>query len=147
MGVIFQCLDESYHGSIEKGYVAQIDQIIGDLSPFDDLCIKSTDVITSSAATAIGNGTTLVLKQELSRQEQTITAGRNITKGILERTSFKEDSVLISGRTLYLMGKGCLCTIQKALACLANQQESKQCTTNKSLTNLVLQKVRSRKGY
>jgi hypothetical protein len=49
--------------------------------------------------------------------------GRNITKGVLERTSFKEDSVLSFGRTVYSMGKGCLCAILKALACLSNLPE------------------------
>jgi hypothetical protein len=120
---IFQCLDESFHGNIEKGYVSQSDQIIGGLSPFDELFAKSTNVITASANTSIVNGTTLVLKQELSQSDQIIAVGRDINKGILERISFKEDSVLISGCTLYKMGKCCLRTICKALACLSNLPE------------------------
>jgi hypothetical protein len=120
---IFTCLDEAFHGSVEKGYVSQIDQIIGGLSPFDDLFERNTDVVTASANISISSSTSLVLKKELSRSEVSIIVGRDITKGILERTSFKEDSVLISGRTLYSIGKGCLRTIRKALACLSNLAE------------------------
>jgi methionine salvage enolase-phosphatase E1 len=42
---IFQCMDESFHGSVEKVFVAQIDKFIGGLSPFDNnLFNKVTDV-------------------------------------------------------------------------------------------------------
>jgi hypothetical protein len=79
--------------------------------------------VTFSTNTSINTGFNLVLKSKLSRSEQPMSVGRDITKGVLEWTSFKEDRVLISGRTLYSMGKGCLCTIQTALALLWNLPE------------------------
>jgi hypothetical protein len=75
---IFQCMDKSFQGSVEKGYVAQIDQIIGGLSPFDSLFNKVTDVVTdASTNTSITTGFTLVWKPELSRSEQPIRDRRN----------------------------------------------------------------------
>jgi hypothetical protein len=106
-----------------EGYVSQIYQIIGRLCPFDDQFERKTDVVTASSNVSISSSTTLTLKKEVSRSELSISVRRDITKGILERTSFKEDSVLISGQTLYAIEKGCLMTIRKALACLSNLAE------------------------
>jgi hypothetical protein len=65
----------------------------------------------------------MVLKKELSRAEQQIMFGRDTTKGILERTLFKEGSALITGFTIFSIGNGHLRTIRKALARLENLPE------------------------
>jgi hypothetical protein len=65
----------------------------------------------------------MVLNKELSRAEQQIVVGRDIAKVILERTSFKEGSELITGCALFSIDNECLRTIGKALACLSNLPE------------------------
>jgi hypothetical protein len=50
-------IHNSYNGNVKKCYAFQIDQIIGGLSPFDNLYAITTDII-DSANTTTTTGTT-----------------------------------------------------------------------------------------
>lgn len=105
-------IDDMYHGNPKKGICSQISLILTGQSAFQGLYEPSP------VAAASGAVSPLVLKRELSRCSFDLIVGRDITYGILERTHFKLDSKLITGRTLHSLAGNCLRNIRKATAIL-----------------------------
>jgi hypothetical protein len=108
-------MEDIYHGNSKLGIVSQCDQIVNGLPPFSGMFEQRSDLVTGTTAVMVTN---LVLKTEYSRIDTPFVLGREITKSILERTTFKVDSALVKGKTLFYMANSALRCIRKALAIL-----------------------------
>jgi Ethanolamine utilisation protein EutA len=109
-------MNELYHGASDKKIISQVDLLIHARPPYSDLFEKRNDLITGTAAVQANCN---VLKSEICRVDAPIILGRDITKALLERTSFKKDSALITGKTLVRVAQDSLRNIKKALALIS----------------------------
>jgi hypothetical protein len=103
---------DMYHGTDKC--VSQIDQILNGQPPFADLFNQTVKVITdpSSGSTSAN---VYVLKPIFARSEIPYRTGQEITRSVLQCTSFN-GSELVTGRTLLSTAKSALRTIRKAVA-------------------------------
>jgi hypothetical protein len=112
-------LEDIFHGNTKLNIVSQVTQVVKGLAPFDRLYTTQTDQVVCANVDASSNGTSLVLKSDLSRSETIIIAGRDITQTVLERTTFTKP-LLMKGRKLFTDANVALKNIRKALGVLKN---------------------------
>lgn len=115
---MYSVIDKLYHGAKEKQIIAQVDQLINCRSPYSTLFEKRHDLVTGTGAAAV-QVNCFVLKSDICRLDTPIILGRDVTKELLERTSFKKDSALITGKTLVRVAQDSLRNIKKALALIS----------------------------
>lgn len=111
-------MDELYHGASEKQIISQVDQLINARSPYSELFEKRNDLVTGNTNAAV-QVNCYVLKSEICRVDAPIILGRDITKELLERTSFTKKA-LITGKTLVRVAQDSLRNIKKALALISS---------------------------
>jgi hypothetical protein len=109
-------IGDMYHGN--ETHVSQIDQIVNGRPPFDVLYNRTVEVVTNGNSTN-SNATLLTLKRELCRSKIPYVTGKEITRKILENTSFQGHN-LVSGRALLESAKLTIKTIRKAVAISKN---------------------------
>jgi hypothetical protein len=114
---IHNFLEDLYHGNPKTGVISQVYQVINGLPPFDKLYNKQTEMVVTGSVDANTNAVSLVLKPDLCQSESMYIAGRDITRTVLEKTTFTNES-LMRGRKLFNDGNGALKNIRKALALL-----------------------------
>jgi hypothetical protein len=116
ISILFDC----YHDNDKKGIASQVEQILAASSPFIILYKKSLQSILTNSASFTFSSTShyirYILKKDLWLTETPYQVGRVIIKDILEKVSFKTDSLILSGRMILKSGNACLHTIQKAIA-------------------------------
>jgi hypothetical protein len=115
-------LEEVFHGNNKTGVVSQGHQVLHGLPPFNLLYNKQTELIVNSNIDSTINTTSLILKTELSQSETVIMAGRDLTRAVLEQTTFTGPS-LMKGRKLLNDAKTALLYIRKALGALHQMSE------------------------
>jgi hypothetical protein len=116
ISILFDC----YHGNDKKGIASQVEQIVAASPPFNILYDKSLQPIVSDSVSLSSSSTSqyirYTLKKDLTLTDTPYQAGREITRDVLEKVSFKTNSAILTGRTILKLGNGCLRTIKKAIA-------------------------------
>jgi hypothetical protein len=119
---IHNFLKDLFHGNTKTGVVSQVHLVVNGLPPYDKLYNKQTEIIVSGTVDSTSSGVSLVLKPDLAQSESVFIAGRDITRSVLEKTTFTNNS-LMRGRKLFNDGNGALKNIRKALALLKELPE------------------------
>jgi hypothetical protein len=115
---MYSVIVELYHGQMEKKIISQVDQLFNSRSPYSTLFEKRHDLVTGTGSAAV-QANCYVLKSDICRVDTPIILGRDVTKELLERTSFKKDSPLITGKTLVRVAQDSLRNMKKALALIS----------------------------
>ena len=125
-------MEELYHGNGDKKIISQVDQLCNSRPPYTDLFEKRMDLMTGPCgATQISCS---VLKSDICRTEINVILGRDITKSVLEQTSFKKNSQLITGKTLVRLAQDSLKNIKKALALISTLDAVQSFTSADGIT-------------
>lgn len=104
--LMFQC----YHGDATKGIISHIDMLLRGEGPYSALYLRETAEQQSSSSSS----SCLVLKPDFHRSCKTFIAGKNINQHVMEHSSFKKSSPLVTGRCLLEQANNGLANIKKA---------------------------------
>ena len=114
---MWSAIDDLYHGNVKKKIFSQVDQLINYQRPYSELFERREDLIgTFMTGSGPENVYCYVLKPDICRSEAPIIVGSDITKSVLEKTSFKKCSTLVTGKTLVRLAQDSLRNIKKAIA-------------------------------
>jgi hypothetical protein len=111
----FQLCQDMYHGNPSNGTMSQLDLLIMGNEPYAELYDQRSNVAVATDSGSILT-TQRVLKQEfLPYNHAAVVAEVNITKSVMENTSFTKPN-LVQGRYIHNLATATLRIIKKALA-------------------------------